>query len=205
VAQITAPDYRRPTKDSGHHALSSLDLLHNLTFASFNLRKNEGLTKQDLQSLERAFTAAQSFAKKPKGWLVFTGPYGCGKTHLAAAIANYQSDLGYPPLFVVVPDLLDHLRATFNPDSTARLDRRFEDVRTTSLLILDDLGTQATTPWVKEKLYQLFNYRYNAELPTIITTAKYKEEMDERLLSRMEDSRLCKIFSITAPAYRGRN
>ena len=34
------------------------------------------------------------------------------------------------------------------------------------------------TPWVREKLYQLFNYRYNAELPTVITTSDSLEEMD---------------------------
>lgn len=76
-------------------------------------------------------------------------------------------------------------------------------MRTAPLLILDDLGTQAATPWVREKLYQLFNYRYNAELPTVITTADYVKDVDSRLLSRMEDRRLCEIRAITAPAYRG--
>ena len=103
----------------------------------------------------------------------------------------------------MVPDLLDHLRATFSPNSTVSLDRRFEEVRTAPLLILDDLGTQSTTPWVKEKLYQLFNYRYNAELPTVITTASSLEEMDPRLRSRMIDRRLVGIYGITAPPYTG--
>ncbi|MEJ2599654.1 MAG: ATP-binding protein, partial [Anaerolineales bacterium] len=120
------------------------------------------------------------------------------------AIANYRADLGNPPLFVVVPDLLDHLRATFTPTSNISLDRRFEEVRTTSLLILDDLGTQSMTPWVREKLYQLFNYRYNAELPTVVTTADALDEMDPRLRSRMLDRRICKIYPINGvPVYRG--
>ena len=202
-AHILAPDYRNPARDIGYHELSSLGLLHNRTFANFDLRKGEGLDPEDVKSLERALKAAQEFAANPRGWLVFTGPYGCGKTHLAAAIGNARKDLSVPPLLVVVPDLLDHLRSTFSPSSTITLDRRFEEVRTTSLLILDDLGSQSMTPWVKEKLYQLFNYRYTAELPTIITTANFKEEMDPRLRSRMEDTRLCTIYAITAPAYRG--
>jgi DNA replication protein DnaC len=203
IVRVLAPDHRRPTGDIGHHELSSLDILHNLTFANFKLRQKEGIPARDIQSLKRAFDAAQRFAQQPKGWLIFTGPYGCGKTHLAAAIANFKADSGRPPLFIGVPDLLDHLRATFNPNSTVSLDRRFEEVRTAPLLILDDLGTQATTPWAREKLYQLFNYRYNAELPTVITTASFKEEMDPRLRSRMEDTRLCEIHPITVPAYRG--
>jgi DNA replication protein DnaC len=59
------------------------------------------------------------------------------------------------------------------------------------------------TPWVREKLYQLFNYRYIAELPTVITTADTLEEMDARIRSRMLDTRLCSIYAITAPAYHG--
>lgn len=200
---ITATDYRRPADDTGHHELSSLSLLGNRTFGTFSSRKNEGLTSDEVDRLERALKAAQDYAENPQGWLVFTGPYGSGKTHLAAAIANYRAGLGFPPLFVVVPDLMDHLRATFNPSSNTSYDRRFEDVRTSPLLVLDDLGTQSMTPWVKEKLYQLFNYRYNASLPTVITTADQLEQLDPRILSRMEDRRLCRIFGLTAPAYRG--
>lgn len=200
---ILAPDYRRPTDDLGHPELSSLSLLNDRTFGTFSLRKDEALPAADLKSLERAFRAAESFANNPSGWLAFIGPYGSGKTHLAAAIANYRASLGSPPLFVVVPDLLDHLRATFNPKSPVSYDRRFEDVRASALLILDDLGTQSMTPWVQEKLYQLFNYRYNAELPTVLTTANSLEELDPRLASRLLDSRLCTVHAITVPAYRG--
>jgi DNA replication protein DnaC len=106
-------------------------------------------------------------------------------------------------MFVVVPDLLDHLRATFNPSSTVPYDRRFEEVRSAALLVLDDLGTQATTPWVREKLYQLFNHRYNAALPTVVTTAESDEKMDPRLLARFHDERLCTIVRLSMPAYRG--
>ncbi len=200
---LRSPDYRKPTSEMAHDPLSSLDLLHNLTFATFDLRKAENLPTEHISSLEKALKAAQDFAKSPHGWLVFTGTYGCGKTHLAAAIANMRADLGLPPLFVNVPDLMGHLRATFNPSSNVSLDQRFEEVRTAPLLILDDLGTEAISPWVREKLYQLFNYRYLAELATVITTPEFKSEMDPRLLSRMQDTRICRIIAITAPSYRG--
>ncbi len=203
VIYILAPDYRRPLDDLAQHELSSLDLHRQQTFGTFNLRKGEKLTPGDLKSLERAFDAARRYAESPQGWLVLTGPYGCGKTHLAAAIANYRASEGHPVMFVVVPDLLDHLRATFSPSSSISYDRRFEEVRSSPLLVLDDLGTQATTPWVREKLYQLFNHRYNARLPTVITTADPLDEIDPRLRSRMLDARLCTIHAITAPAFRG--
>ena len=66
------------------------------------------------------------FARDPQGWLVLMGGYGAGKTHLAAAIANYRIALGHPALFVVVPDLLDYLRATYSPTSDTGLDERLE-------------------------------------------------------------------------------
>jgi len=194
---MLAPDFRNPTEDTG------LGVFHERTFATFDLRKDESLPAEEAQSLEKALKAARAFAEQPEGWLVLLGSYGCGKTHLAAAIANYRTELGFDVRFDVVPDLLDHLRATFSPGSTVSLDRRFEQVRTCRLLILDDLGTQSMTPWVREKLYQLFNYRYNYKLPTVITTADTFEEIDPRIRSRMMDSRFCKKFAITAPAYAG--
>jgi DNA replication protein DnaC len=200
---INAPDYRRPKDDTSHPELSSLNLHSKRTFGTFDLRKGEALKAEELQSLQRAFKAAEKYAKDPAGWLVFIGPYGSGKTHLAASIANYRASEGHPPLFVVVPDLLDHLRATFVPRSSVSYDRRFEEIRNAPLLVLDDLGTQSMTPWVKEKLYQLFNYRYNAELPTVVTSSDSLDEMDARIRSRLSDTRLCSIHYINMPTYTG--
>jgi len=202
---IQASDFRRPTKDIGDPEISSLKLHTNRTFKSFSLRKEEGISAAAIKSLKDAYDTAQAFAKNPEGWLILTGDYASGKTHLAAAIANERARLGDVPLFVTVPDLLDHLRATFSPNSQTTFDRRFDEVRTTHLLVLDDFGTQSMTPWVREKLYQLFNYRYNAELPTVITiSADALENLDARISSRLHDRSMCEIIGITAPAFQGK-
>jgi DNA replication protein DnaC len=201
--RILAPDYRRPVDDTGQHELSSLGLHAGQTFGTFSLRKEEKLPAADLKTLDEAFQMAQAYAEEPDGWLVLMGPYGSGKTHLAAAIANYRASQGYPVMFVVVPDMLDHLRATFSPSSDTSYDRRFDEIRTAPLLVLDDLGSQAAKPWVQEKLYQLINFRYNAGLPTVITTVDTLDEIDARLQSRLMDKRLVQIAPITAPSYRG--
>ena len=200
---IQATDFRRPIDDSGHPELSSLASHREQTFSAWDDRLGEELPQADLESLQKALRTATEYAKKPRGWLVFNGTYGCGKTHLAAAIGNALADIGQPPLFISVSELLDHLRATFSPNSPTSLDRRFEEIRTAPLLILDALGEQSPTPWAAEKLFQLLDYRYISKLPTVITTAKYLEELDARVVSRLVDERLCIVCAITAKGYRG--
>ena len=203
VIRIEASDHRNPAGNSTRRQLSSLEFHRDQTFGNFSMREPERLKEEEQKNLEKAFRAAQAYAEDPSGWIVFTGTYGCGKTHLAAAIANYRAGLEREPVFVVVPDLLDHLRSTFGPNSTATYDELFEEVRSAPMLILDDLGTQSATPWAREKLYQILNYRYVAGLPTVITTANSIDEVDPRVRSRMLDTRRCTIHAITAPAYRG--
>lgn len=203
IIHIAAPDFRLAGVDQGQSELSSLNVHLDKTFKSFDLREHE-LRKHEAANLRYAYDVALEFAQNPANWLVFNSiAYGNGKTHLAASIANYVVNSGETVLFVVVPDLLDHLRATFNPATNARLDKRFDEVKTASLLILDDLGTESATTWAREKLYQLFNHRYNARLPTVITTATPIDDLDPRLASRMLDGSRCTFVVLEVNSYRG--
>ena len=172
-----------------------------MTFANFD-PKRVNLPHDDRENLGNVFEAARKFAKKPEGWLILMGCNGCGKTHLAAAIGNHRLQQGEPVLFVFVPDFLDHLRSTFMPDSRTTYDELFERVRTAPLLILDDFGEQASTPWAQEKLYQVINFRYNERIPTVITTCLSLDEMEPRIGSRLADTNLCTPCNIVAPDYR---
>jgi len=141
--------------------------------------------------VQGAFYAAQKYAERPQGWMVIFGNYGAGKTHLAAATANELLNNHYRVLFAVVPDLLDHLRATFGPSSEVEYDERFEAIRDVQVLVLDDLGTENTTPWAREKLFQIVNHRYNYRLSTVFTSNRKPEDIDPRVFSRMSDRALC--------------
>ncbi len=198
---VKAPDFRRSAIEQGQSFMSSLALYHDRTFESFDARPE--LQRDDHANLRDAQRIAKDFAKQPQDWLMFTGGYGVGKTHLAAAIANYQAERGYPAMFVVVPDLLDHLRAAFSPDARTSFDQRFEEVRTASLLVLDDLGTESATPWAREKLYQIINHRYVAHLPTVITTSVSPDDLDPRIRTRILDETHCMVFPLLVPSYRG--
>ncbi len=198
---ITATDYRRPAKGEGQSQRTDLALLSDFTFGTFSLREFEKLDNEVRANLEKVYRAVQQYAENPTGWLVISGGYFCGKTHLAAAIGNYRARNGDRVSFWVVAELLDHLRATFSPTSNTTYDRLFEEVRNASLLILDDYGGQSSTAWAQEKMYQILSFRYNANLPTVITTTKKLEEIEPRLRSRMMDRRRCVFLALQAPAY----
>jgi DNA replication protein DnaC len=181
--------------------ISNLGQFEHKTFEEFDPGIN--------RDVANARTIAMRYSADPHGfgkpWLFFMGRCGTGKTHLAAAIANYYiTHQGGRALFTIVPDLLDHLRATFNPAATdgVTYDQRFQDVRDVPLLILDDLGTENATPWAKEKLFQIFNHRYNERLSTVVTTNHDFSQIDERIVSRLLDGGLCQDVPIDAPDYR---
>ncbi|MCA9879400.1 MAG: ATP-binding protein, partial [Thermomicrobiales bacterium] len=138
------------------------------------------------------------------GWLYLHGSVGVGKTHLAVAAALEIRERNGSVLFAVVPDLLDHLRTTFDPAQGIAYDDRFTAIRNAFLLVLDDLGTENTTPWAREKLYQIFNHRYVERLPTIITSNQDHRHVDERILSRLLDTHLTRDVLIEAEDYRRR-
>ncbi len=177
--------------------VSNLDPFRDKTFESFNV---------SLPGMGEAYDVARHYAEDPLGWLVFRGGYGCGKTHLAAAIANVAEQAGQRVVFAIVPDLLDHLRATFAPSSDIAYDALFEKVRESALLVLDDFGAENSTAWATEKLFQLINYRYNYRMPTVITTNhRLLAQMDERIRSRLSDLGLVRHVVIEAADYRERH
>lgn len=135
--------------------------------------------------------------------LMLVGPYGCGKTHLAAAILHRCADNGLPGMFVVVPELLARIRTSFRTND-GKAEEIIDAAKTSKLLILDDLGAEKTSEWVTEQLYMLINYRYEHMLPTVITTnnngAELEQELGRRTLSRLIE--MTKPVKIQAGDYR---
>ena len=164
-----------------------------------------GSDPEQQRQFQEAVAAAWAFAENPAGWLLLTGPSGSGKTHLAAAIAHHAIEAGRPALFMIVPDLLDHLRAAYAPDSNVAYDLLFEQVREAPLLLLDDFGSHSSTPWAQEKLFQVLNHRRNLVLPTVIVLSGALDALDERLRTRLLDPASAKILSLAAISDDGRD
>ena len=170
-----------------------------------NLGNLAGARFDDLTLPRDVVEAARGYAEKPRGWLVIVGAPGSGKTRLAAAIAGVSIERGEAVFFIPVADLLDHLRATFAPQSEITYDDLFEQVRNVPVLILDDLGYESATPWAKEKLGQLLNHRHNAAMPTVVTTDTPLDALDERLRSRLGDTSTSRVLALGGGGRRGWN
>ena len=202
LIHITAPDYRQGSADA-YADLSILKYLERYRFKTFQDRHHELLAKPYNQ-LKTIVTTLQAYSDAPKGWIVLssTTPYN-GKTHLAAAVAHQVKENGNSVLFLSVSELLDHLRATFDPKMGVRLDIRFQQIKDVSLLVLDNLGMESATPWAREKMHQLFNHRFLLRLPTLITTNLMQENVEPRLRARFSDPTVCQFLSLeTIPSYR---
>ncbi len=197
--KIVAPDYRTSVQNQRDQLFSNLAVYKDKLFETFDTTKNA--TAEEKEELARVLRIATDYAQNPDGWLVLIGPYSSGKTHLAAAIANYWQQKGSEVMFVTVPDLLDYLRVTYNPQSNVSFDHRFQMVRNSPFLVLDNLGTENSSPWAKEKLFQIIDFRYVARLPTIITTALLLENIDERIRSRVIDQMRSTITGIRVRGY----
>ena len=107
--------------------------------------------------------------------------------------------MGKEVFFASVPELLSFLRSH---------EDRYEDIeriKKAPLLILDDLNIREETPWARDVIFQILNYRYNSRLPTLITALSRKpledpfgalKGEDERILSRLSDPKIVNIVPL---------
>lgn len=134
---------------------------------------------------------ADNFAKlaeKEKNGLVFAGPPGTGKTHLAASVANQLMSSGVPVVFTTMIDLLGKIKATFDAErQTANEADIMRSYKTVDLLIIDDMGKEQPTNWALAKMYEIINARYENYKPVIITTNYSADELTRRLTPKDGD------------------
>lgn len=197
---------KRKIENSFKYARLSRELL-SCRFEKFSLAyyKDSDSNNEDYQNAQKALKASEEFAENVRNnpneiGLLFTGSVGSGKTYLAASIANVLIENQQKILFLIVPDLLDELRATFNKNSENTEYDLLDIARTVPILILDDLGAHNYTEWSRNRIYSILNYRMNEQLPTIITTNldfnDIEHYLGERTCSRL--LQMCRIFRLSA-------
>lgn len=127
------------------------------------------------KSLENAKMIAERYASEyppsPPFGLLFMGPPGVGKTHLAVGIIRKLiRDKSVQCLFRTFPDLLKEIQLSYSPVSMSSELSLLQPVLDAEVLLLDELGAQTPSAWVKETVGYILNYRYAENKVTILTT-----------------------------------
>ncbi len=119
--------------------------------------------------------------------LLFEGPAGVGKTHLAVAVLReLVTRHGVTGRFVDYRDLLGSIQDSYNPVSETSELEILRPVFRADVLLLDELGTRRPTAWVRDTVTQILNDRYRSRKVTLITT-NYGDEGAERGIDTLED------------------
>jgi DNA replication protein DnaC len=185
-------------------------------------------TAQHSESLKQAKMLAQGFVRDypatEKG-LLFMGPSGVGKTHLAVAALKELIRRGHGGLFCDYRELLKEIQASYNPTNESTEMSVLEPVRTAEVLVLDDLGASKPSAWVLDIIALVLNGRYNERKMTILTTnyvdeasvcspgaelpggrrVMVKEDsLGDRIGARMRSRlyEMCRTVEVNAPDFR---
>ena len=126
------------------------------------------------RSLAAARLAAGRFVEEyplERAGLLFIGPIGTGKTHLAVGIIQeLVRSKGVRCLFSDYRELLKEIQNSYNPSvQTTELDI-LQPVFEAEVLVLDELGAIKPTEWVWDTVGHILNSRYNEKKTTIVTT-----------------------------------
>lgn len=177
-----------------------LRALYSLSKIPENYKYNIALTPQikDIDAFETLNGFKENILQEVEGGsnlYIWGKSTGCGKTSWACKIMShyfrkiaFSSGLENEGLYIYLPVFLDDLRNAFDekdPDFEIEL----EMVKRCKLLIIDDIGSEKLTEWVRERIVSIIHTRVSNGLSTIYTSnlspEELKEEMGDRISSRI--------------------
>ncbi|MBR3997205.1 MAG: ATP-binding protein [Clostridia bacterium] len=145
---------------------------------------DDGLTPQYIEAARRYCDHFEEFRADGRGLLLWNAQSGSGKSWIAAAVVNELCSRGISCRMTSFGRILGDLKGTFN-------ERDYIDrLMSFSLLVLDDLGAERSTPYAAGVVYDIINSRVNSGKPMIITTNLTIDE-----IKRPENESTMRIYS----------
>ncbi|MBA4601767.1 primosomal protein DnaI [Thermoactinomyces mirandus] len=130
------------------------------------------------EAIHSAIDFCMSFTNgTPAQGLYLYGAFGVGKSYIAGAITNELAKHEIPSLMVHFPALVEELKESI---ADKRIGNKIEALKTTRVLILDDIGAESLTPWLRDEVLSVVLHTRMAEkLPTIYTSNMTLDELEE--------------------------
>lgn len=155
---------------------------------------------EDARLIKNLNTYVERFTKGFKGLCLY-GLTGRGKTHCALAVGNAIKAKGFSVLALKSIDLLNMLRRTYRQNDGQKEVKLIRALMEVDLLIIDDLGSEKPSGWVKEKLYEIVDSRHGKKT-CIFTTNLGGQELAKELGSAIAS----RVFGVGyAVAVKGRD
>ena len=137
----------------------------------YNFKVDNGANPKISTASKNYVEHFEEFRKKGKG-IIFYGSTGSGKTFFACCIANALIDKGYKIRQTNFSRLESEIRQSY--DRQAIIDNY---ARTNDLVIIDDLGVERNTAYMKEIVFNVIDTLYCENVPFIVTTNLTAKEL----------------------------
>lgn len=136
----------------------------------------------------------------PSKGLYISGSFGAGKSYLVAALFNELAKKEISSVIVHVPELIRSIKDSFDSDYSDR----FDTVRSTPLLLLDDIGAEYLTAWARDEVLEpVLQYRMDNSLPTFFTSNYNIKEIEKHFIvgdDKMKAKRIMeRILEVSEP------
>mgnify|MGYP001571746467 FL=1 len=141
---------------------------------------------------------AETLVSSKKGIYLY-GPAGCGKTHIAYAIASFFNESKYKTWFLNTGEMLRQMREEFEKSEAESKESLYRQlINFDGLLFFDDIGAEKASDWVRETFYLILNDKYENMIPVIFTSNysldELAEKMGDRVVSRIMG--ICDILKL---------
>jgi DNA replication protein DnaC len=138
--------------------------------------------------------------------ILFLGQPGCGKTHLAVAVATLAVEAGYRGYFTNAEEMVAHINQAAREGT---LGSKLKTYTAPTVLVIDDVGLLPMDRRAASAFYQVINHRYENQRATIVTTNRSLPDWGEifgdtvvasAILDRLMHNAV--VFNIKGPSWR---